>query len=128
MAYLAFIANPRRYFPIRPQRFEKLARYYGIGFELAGYVEWNRYERLLEMAEDLRGLLDPFGPEGAIDVQSYMWVVSYLIEDGRAEAPPINLREIDWATELERRRHTASEKERLGLLGENSSYPARRRT
>lgn len=115
LAYFTFIANPMTFFPIRPIRFQRLARYYGIDLELVGKVEWARYETLLDMAEVLSQLLSRFRPQGAIDLQSYMWVVAYLVAQGLNE---VQLTEVDWATELARRQSASNERERLGLLGE----------
>jgi Domain of unknown function (DUF3883) len=116
LAYLAFLFCKERYFPILPSRFDRLLNYYGNKESIAGYVSWERYSMLLELAELLRSKLAMYGRAKAIEVQSYMWVVSYIIEHGRMERA--NTVEPDFNSELENRVRRARERERIGLLGE----------
>ncbi|OGR29252.1 MAG: hypothetical protein A2139_06850 [Desulfobacca sp. RBG_16_60_12] len=117
VAYLAFLADHRRYFPILPSQFDKLLDYYGLGGRLSGRVEWQRYALLLELAEDLKAELGEYGPVEMIGVQSYMWVVSGLLRDGKVEDAP-TYEVVDYQGELGRRQRSAAENERIGLKGE----------
>ncbi len=83
LAYLVFLVSPQRYFPIRPSRFDTLLDFYGAGRSVSGRISWDRYEVLLELADLLRMKLLVYGEADAVEVQSYMWVVSYLIEEGK---------------------------------------------
>jgi Protein NO VEIN, C-terminal len=127
MAYLSFIAHPQQYFPIRPTRFQNLARFYGIELELVGRVEWKRYAVLLDLAEGVGANLERYAPAGAIHLQSYMWVVAYLLE-GELEEEDDDLVGVDWSDELARRLRTAGRRERLGLLGEQVVMERERNT
>lgn len=117
VAYLAFLADHRRYFPILPTQFERLSQFYGLDGQIVGLVEWKRYALLLDLAEELASRLREYGPVDLISVQSYMWVVSGLIRDeqvGDASA----VEAFDYQGELGRRQRSAAEQERIGLKGE----------
>jgi hypothetical protein len=117
VAYLAFLSNPQRYFPIRPTHFDRLLRFYGIPRSIEGHVTWERYCVLLDLAEELKERLALYGTADAIEIQSYMWVVGYLLKDGKVPehgAPP----QFEYGQELTKRVKAASEKERIGLQGE----------
>jgi len=81
LAYLAFLANPNQYFPIQPTLFEKLAQYYGNQLKLRANFSWSLYSSLLQLAEILKTKLSRYGKLDAIQIQSYMWAVSKLIEN-----------------------------------------------
>jgi len=81
LAYLSFIANPAKYFPIQPTLFEKLLQFYGNQYKLRASFSWNQYSILLELAEILKSKLAKYGNLDSIQIQSYMWVVSKLIEN-----------------------------------------------
>jgi hypothetical protein len=120
IAYLSFLLQPQVYFPIRPSHFEKLLKFYGIEQNISGFVSWERYSILLELAESLKSRLAIYGTLDSIEIQSYMWVVSYLVAEQIAEVMPAP--QIDFNVELENRIKRATEKERIGLLGEQFIY------
>jgi hypothetical protein len=117
VAYLAFLANPQRYFPIRSTRFDSLLKFYGVPRSIGGRVTWERYCVLLDLAEELKERLAFYGSADAIEIQSYMWVIGYLLKDGSVPEhglPP----QFEYDQELGKRVKAASEKERIGLQGE----------
>ncbi|QLH09463.1 AAA family ATPase [Candidatus Nitrosotenuis sp. DW1] len=81
LAYLSFIANPEKYFPIQPTLFKKLMQFYGNQYEYRANFSWKLYSTILELAEILKIKLVKYGKLDPIQIQSYMWVVSKLIED-----------------------------------------------
>jgi len=116
-AYLTFLLDCKRYFPIRPSRFDALLKYYGNSAQVSHHVSWERYSYLLELADLLRSKLARYEFADAIDIQSYMWVVSYLLKNDKVDetlAPP----KLDLEAELASRQRSARERERIGLLGE----------
>lgn len=121
LSYLAFLVRPQTYFPIRSSQFDALLQYYGIGESISGHVSWERYSILLELAEILKSKLAVYGQADAIKIQSYMWVVSYLIKD-----ETMLDEEVSWVpdfdSELATRVQKARERERIGLLGEQYVY------
>ena len=121
IAYLAFLSYPQVYFPIRPSHFEKLLNFYGIEQKISGFVSWERYNTLLELAENVRSKLAIYGTLNSVEIQSYMWVISYLIAEPLPDElalPP----QVDFDAELAKRIQRAAEKERTGLLGEQFVY------
>ncbi len=124
MSYLAFLLSPQQYFPIRPSRFDALLAYYGVEQKISGSVSWRRYTTLLELAEILKQKLSLYGIPNAIEIQSYMWVVSYLLRTETAN----RFNDVDDAyipdfeAELKLRMKQAEERERIGLLGEKFIY------
>lgn len=123
VAYLSFLVDPRLYFPIRSSRFDPLLEYYGIGTSISGFVSWERYSILLGLAEALKEKLSGYGygQPNAIEIQSYMWVVSYLLRESTKRTtqtitPP------DFTAVLATRTERAKERERIGLLGEQFVY------
>ncbi|NPA27264.1 MAG: DUF3883 domain-containing protein, partial [Chloroflexi bacterium] len=124
LSYLAFLADPTRYFPIRPSYFDALLEHYGIGRKISGYVTWERYALLLDLAEAVKELLFPFhGTPNVIELQSYMWVVGYLLKRG-TPAPQIEppSRWLDWEQEFKARKQRAIERECIGVKGEQFVY------
>jgi hypothetical protein len=117
VAYLAFLYNPQRYFPIRSTRFDSLLKFYKVPQSIAGHVIWDRYQVLLDLAEELKEKLSFYGTADAIEIQSYMWVVSYLIKEGKV-SPHRPSVPFDPDAELTKRVKSAAEKERIGLQGE----------
>jgi hypothetical protein len=117
MAYLAFLLDPQTYFPIRPTNFERLLRRLSVDVEISGHVTWERYETLLNVAAVLRDWLQPYGRVNAVELQSYMWVLSCLA-DLRTEEVPLPPHGIDYNSALNRRQRAAAERERIGLAGE----------
>lgn len=82
LAYLSFLVNPGIYFPILPLKFDKLLQFYGINEKISREFSWKKYSVLLELADELRSKLANYGKLDAIQVQSYMWVISTIITDG----------------------------------------------
>lgn len=117
MAYLSFLADHRRYFPILPTQFDALLDFYEIPIKVAGHVSWQRYSALLELADDLRERLSIYGPTDTIGIQSYMWVVSGLVKTGQVGTENTS-KAVDFDEELARRIKSAQENERIGLKGE----------
>ena len=119
LAYLAFLLSSQHYFPILPTRFENLLGFYGIKKPIAGHVSWERYSVLLDLADALRSRLAIYGHADAIQVQSYMWVVSNLVGDRKRKPRRVpDIGRLDFDTELQARTERAKERERIGLAGE----------
>ncbi|MBN1876599.1 MAG: DUF3883 domain-containing protein [Anaerolineae bacterium] len=114
---MTFLVAPQRYFPIRSTRFDKLLKLYGIPGKIAGYVSWSRYQILLDLAEELKNKLSNYGPIDAIAIQSYMWVLSYLIDPDSIEISEYS-NAINYEEELSKRKNATIERERIGLQGE----------
>ncbi len=117
LAYLAFLLDVTRYFPILPTAFDTLLEFYGIEERISGYVTWERYSLILDLADALKSKLAQYGQADAIEIQSYMWVVSYLTKDGKVAGKAI-ISPPDFSSELEARVARVRENERTGLLGE----------
>jgi hypothetical protein len=118
MAYLLFVLRPERYFPIRSSYFESLLRFYGIEATIQGRVEWSRYQLILDVAELLKEKLWElgYGTANAIQIQSYMWVVAYLLKDDEiplTAPPPLKADDV-----LKKRIERAIKQERIGFEGE----------
>jgi hypothetical protein len=122
MAYLSFLLRPQEYFPILPGAFQRLVDYYGVDAKISGRVEWSRYCVLLDLADTLRDRLLLYGRASAIEIQSYMWVVSYLIRDEDVSTPSTASQPPEFDSELKERAARAVERERIGLLGERIVY------
>jgi hypothetical protein len=121
LAYLAFLLDTDRYFPIRPQRFDLLLQFYGTGVKISRDVRWERYALLLELADILKSKLALYGPATALEIQSYMWVISYLIKEKKVGKQPI-VPTPDFDMALAQREQEARERERIGLRGEEFIY------
>lgn len=125
MAYLAFLYAPDRYFPIRPEAFDQLLDTLDHSVGIAGSVSWQKYKEILDVADELRGTLTRYGRASALEIQSYMWVLSYLVDetdlskDASSDEP--NLED-----ELARRLAAAAERERIGLAGEKLIFELER--
>jgi hypothetical protein len=117
LAYLAFLLEPQIYFPVLIGKFERLLEFLGIEAKIGGLVEWSKYKLILDVADILKEELAPYGSATAIDVQSYMYVVASLLEQG-LERIPSTPKPIDFEDELKRRQRQAKENERIGYLGE----------
>jgi hypothetical protein len=121
MTYLAFLVAPQRYFPIRPSRFKRLLDFYRADVaRLSGYVSWAGYQALRDVADTLREQLLRYGHASPIEIQSYMWVVAYLVDPARRA--PETVSAVNFAEELQRRLAVAQDRERIGLLGEEFVY------
>jgi hypothetical protein len=123
VAYLLFLMRPERFFPIRSSRFGRVLTFYGVTGEFEGKVTWDRYKLLLDVAEALKEELAVYGTPDAIQLQSYMWVVSYLIPK---LGPEEDSEEIDFVVELRERQQRQAEHVRIGMLGEQYVYQAER--
>ncbi|MCL5952135.1 MAG: DUF3883 domain-containing protein [Chloroflexi bacterium] len=119
LAYLCFLADPTVYFPIRPDSFDLLLEYYGVNERLSRNISWRGYSALLDLADALRSKLILYGKPNAIEIQSYMWVISRLIKNGIISRTTVEAkREVDFERELAKRARRAQERERIGILGE----------
>lgn len=124
LAYLLFILRPERFFPIRSTHFERVLKFYGVEKKISGRVEWERYKTILDVADALKEKLAEYGTATAIQVQSYMWVISYLLPLDDV-TPPTKI--VDYAEELRRRQERDKERHRIGLKGETYVYEYERR-
>lgn len=123
--YLAFLLAPEAYFPVRPRPLDRLLEYLGFTLRLSGRVEWLRYSGLLAAGDSLRCELAAlgFGRVSAVQLQSYMWVVAYLLDRAGSPSPE----SIDWTAAIERRMRLAENQERIGLSGERFVLESERR-
>lgn len=114
VAYLLFLLHDD-FFPIRSEHFESLLKFYGVDAKIAGHVVWNRYQTILFVAEAVKEKLSRYGTTSALQVQSYMWIVSQRLplDDERDDDG-----EPDLSDELRSRQRRANERERIGLVGE----------
>lgn len=116
LAYLMFLLRPERCFPIRSSHFENVLRFYGVEEEITGRVTWERYRTILAVADALKSELSVYGTPTAIEIQSYMWVISYLLPKIDASDSPAA--DFDFKAELSARQAREMERQRIGLLGE----------
>jgi hypothetical protein len=116
IVYFLYLMRPERFFPIRSTHFERVLKFYGVDCKIAHNVDWWQYRLILDVAESVKQKLRMYGNPSAIEVQSYLWVVSYLLKDGLGDTELSN--EIDFDEELRRRQQKEEEKQRIGLLGE----------
>jgi hypothetical protein len=116
LAYLIFLMRPERCFPIRSSHFENVLRFYGVEEKITGKVTWQRYQTILAVADALKVELSVYGSPTAIEIQSYMWVISYLLPKIDTNAPQPTA--FDFTEELLTRQKREMEKQRIGLLGE----------
>lgn len=125
LSYFLFLMRPERFFPLHSGAFQRVLDFYKTGHQLKNRVTWEAYEGLLEVADQVRGRLLPYGTARAIDVQSYMWVVSYLIEQGRV---PNQVEDdtFNFEAELDKRVGEDARRERVGLEGELFVFEAER--
>lgn len=127
LAYLAFLADDARYFPVKSSHFQDLLRFYGSDERFAGRVTWDRYQTMLRLAAWIREMLpERYGTPTALELQSYMWVVIYGVLPHLPGAPrrkrANNLQPKDFAEEQKRRRARAANAQDVGLLGEKHCF------
>ena len=79
VGYLAFLLAHQGYFPLMPTRFDALLRCYLMYQTILGYVSWDGYNLVLELADTIKVKLALYVSASVIEMQSYMWVVSYLV-------------------------------------------------
>jgi len=118
VCYLAFLADPKHFFPIRPGRLDVLLAFFESSTKLSGKVEWSRYKTLLELTDWLAERLSIYGEPSRIRVQSYMWILSSLLEEPDLPIPRLPVT-VSYEDELRRRIELASRRERTGLKGEH---------
>jgi 5-methylcytosine-specific restriction protein B len=77
LAYLMFLLDSTKYFPIHPTNFDNLLEFYG--FEKIKKVSWEKYSKYLDLASKLKPFLSQKFPGvdlSFIQIQSYMWVIA----------------------------------------------------
>jgi len=77
LAFLMFLYNSKKYFPIHPTKFDKLLDFYNI--LKIKEDSWKKYSKYLELASNLKlflARLNLGNNLSAIQVQSYMWVIA----------------------------------------------------
>ena len=83
LSFLAFIANPEKYFPFTPKKFKKLIfKFYGEKIHLGGNFSSEKYFRIVSFMNQFKGKLVQYKKEGElrpIEVQSYLWLLSDYI-------------------------------------------------
>lgn len=80
LAYLMFLLDSKKYFPIHPTNFDNLLEFYEI--QNIKEKSWKKYSLYLELAAKLKSRLTEKFPSialTAIQVQSYMWVIAGAI-------------------------------------------------
>ena len=80
LAYLLFLRDPTRYFPVHPSNFDKLLEFYGIS--VSKEKNWKKYSLYLKLADELKSRLLKIIPEtdlSAIQIQSYMYVIAKAV-------------------------------------------------
>lgn len=78
VAYLFFIADPERFLPIRPSRFDKVFESLGIELRTAGRCSWDNYHAYLAAIATVREQLLAYGIADTrlLDAHSFCWVLS----------------------------------------------------
>jgi len=77
LAYLLFLYDSEKYFPILPTNFDKLLEFYG--YEKIKESSWRKYSQYLELASKLKSFLSQKFPGvelSYLQIQSYMWVIA----------------------------------------------------
>ena len=77
LAYLMFLYNPEKYFPIHPSKFNKLLEFHNI--PKIDDVSWGKYSQYVELASKIKSFLVKLNLGNnlsAIQVQSYMWIIA----------------------------------------------------
>jgi len=77
LAYLMFLLDSKKYFPIHPTNFDNLLEFYEI--QNIKEKSWKKYSLYLALASKLKSRLAEKFPSialTAIQVQSYMWVIA----------------------------------------------------
>jgi len=77
LAYLMFLYNPEKYFPIHPSKFNKLLEFHNI--PKIEEVSWKKYSQYVELASKIKSFLVKLNLGNnlsAIQVQSYMWIIA----------------------------------------------------
>ena len=77
LAYLLFLYDSEKYFPIHPTNFDKLLEFYR--FEKIKESSWKKYSQYLELASKLKSFLSQKFPGVELSyfqIQSYMWIIA----------------------------------------------------
>lgn len=117
LSYLTFVANPRLFFPVQPSPIQALLSYLGDDTKIERRISWDTYDHLLDVADELRTLLVAFDPADAIEIQSYMYVLGAIVQEGVPRMVRRSGRE-DRASILQALQARAAERVRTGLDGE----------
>jgi hypothetical protein len=95
VAYLFFIADPERFLPIRPSRFDKVFESLEIELRTAGRCSWDNYHAYLAAIATVRDQLLAYGIADTrlLDAHSFCWVLTTA-----KDAPPPMQRKITGRT------------------------------
>ena len=90
LAYLMFLLDSTKYFPIHPSNFDNLLSFYQI--QIPKEKSWKKYSLYLELASKIKSKLVKKYPQeelNVLQIQSYMWILAtavsknyYLIRAG----------------------------------------------
>lgn len=127
MSYLMFLRNRYEFFPIHPGKFQAVLDFLGISQSIYGYVSWESYQVLLEVAGQLRDDLAVYEPRHIIDIQGYMYVLGHYIKEHNVSPTDVKPRAEGLAKERKRRTKNATNRERVGLAGEQVVIERERR-
>jgi hypothetical protein len=78
--YFLFLAYPESQLFVKPEVTQHAAGMLGLDIRYQAEVNWLTYERILHMAETLKGRLvseglEKLDPQDMIDVQSFIWII-----------------------------------------------------
>ena len=89
-----YIASPSKYMFVKPSIAKRFAANHGFALDYEPKPNWRTYSRLMEMSKQVSGDLsrsepkDTFQPKDMIDVQSFIWTVTFVPKDtGNFELP-----------------------------------------
>jgi hypothetical protein len=69
-----FLAQPEQHMFMKPNTMRAAARAYDFDLEYRSRPNWNTYNKLLELAAQVRSEQRDLGPRDMIDIQSFLWV------------------------------------------------------
>lgn len=121
LSYLAGLRAPTRYFAVRASRIQALFDHFDLKLPFTGHASWDRYENVLALAMQLKEWLALYGTADQVEIQSYIWVISGLIDDlpdWRRRRARRTVKPIDLDAELLRRQKISALREQRGLRGE----------
>jgi hypothetical protein len=70
-----FIADPQKYFFLKPRVTQLAAKEYGYVFSYRSRPNWETYKGVLDLAGQVKRDLADLEPRDLIDVQSFLWVL-----------------------------------------------------
>lgn len=73
-----FLADPTRFMVLKPEVIKKIAGRVGRDLVYSTAINWEGYQRTLELSRSLLDSLAPLGAADFIDVQTFMWVTRDL--------------------------------------------------